>query len=103
MPKIRDPLLNQHHAGQSHWGELEVELLPTPPDNMVGAIPYFDGVQWQFIRIVVGGSMEINYNAVEKTLEIWSVDIREYGTLTANAVLKTTTAITFSAAAELVV
>jgi hypothetical protein len=88
---------------QSHWGEMSIDLMPTPPDNMVGAIPYFDGVQWQFIRIVAGGSMEIVYNSVEQTLEISSVDIRLYGSYIADAIILRVESGTFNANAVLVV
>lgn len=104
MPKIRDPALNQHHAGQAHWGELDLELFPTPTgSNVVGVIPYFDGVQWQWVRLTAGGSLDLTYNSVEKTLEITSADVRVYGSFGADATTLRTTATTFLANAELVV
>ena len=101
MPKARTPNRPQHHAGDSHYGAFDVEHMPN------GAVPgdmfYWDGVQWNLIRLIGGGGMDISFDAVNKTLEIYYADNRVYGSYLSDAILFRTYDNTITADAELVV
>lgn len=100
MAKARNPNLPQQNAGQALYGALDIELMPdgTAPGDMM----YWDGVQWNFIRLIGGGGLDITYNADSGTVEIYYADNRTYGSFTADATLKKTTSGSFTADAVLV-
>jgi hypothetical protein len=106
--KAKNPNLPQIKADQMLYGELPLEMLPTPPasdqSNPDIVIPVYDQVnqEWVFARIIGGGGMDMTFSAEQGTVEIYYADNRVYGSFTADSTLFKTTAGTFTADAVLV-
>lgn len=106
--KAKTPNMPGIKADTMLYGELPLEMLPTPPAsdqaNPDLVIPVFDQVnqQWIFARIIGGGGMDIVFSSEHQTIEVFYADNREYATFTADSVLKKTASGTFTADATLV-
>ena len=85
MAKARDPNLPQHHIDTMHYGSLPVEMLPD--GTQTWGVWMWDGFQWQNVRIVGGGGVDISYDAANNYLEIAIAGIRKYNTFSGDAVL----------------
>lgn len=98
MPKARTPGLPQVN-GSLIYGSIPIEVMPDA--TQAGDMMYWDGVQWQFIRLIGGGGLDITYDAVNKTVEIYYADNRVYATFLADSIIRKTTAAQFTADAVL--
>lgn len=100
MPKIKDPNVPSHDASLMHHGAIPIEMMPDGVN--IGDMFYWDGNQWQHVTFRVGGSLDLNYNPVEKTLELYLADDRVYGSATMDAIVLAAVQIGFTADATLV-
>jgi hypothetical protein len=106
--KAKNPNLPQIKADQALYGEIPLEMLPTPPvsdqSNPDLVVPVYDQVnqEWVFARIIGGGGMDIVFSAEQGTIEVFYADNRVYATFSADATLFKTNSGTFTADALLV-
>lgn len=98
MPKPRDGS-NQHNIDLHHYGSLPVEMMPDGEQSY--GFWMWDGFQWQHIRIIGGGGLDVSYDPDAKTLEIALTGIRQYFDFDGDAVILKTALAAFTADAVL--